>query len=95
MAENAFFWMSRGAVPLSLFVMYKRGIFEEFFQLREVKMVGWIVVMMYGIELTGHAVMKYMSLPVYDKYVGINEAEFAFKKKKATDDYLVQKNYFR
>ena len=58
-------------------------------------MVAGVVVMMYGIELTGHAMMKYMSLPIYDKYVGINESEFAFKKKKATDDYLIQKNYFR
>ena len=57
-------------------------------------MVASVVVAMYAIEMTGHAMMKYMSLPVYDKYVGINESEFALKKKKATDDYLVQKNYF-
>ena len=49
-------------------------------------MVAGVVVMMYGIELTGHAMMKYMSLPIYDKYVGINESEFAFKKSDICQD---------
>lgn len=30
-----------------------------------------------------------------DKYIGINEMEFAYKKKQNFDDYMIQKDYFK
>ena len=47
------------------------------------------------IDLTGHAMLKYITMPIVDKYVGLNEQAFALKKKQTMDDYLVQKNYFK
>lgn len=36
-----------------------------------------------------------MSKTVIDKYVSLNEMQFANGKKQRLDDYLIQKNYFR
>lgn len=51
--------------------------------------------MMQLIDLTGHAMLRYWTRPVVDKYVGINENEFASKRRKGIDDYLIQKDYFK
>ena len=50
-------------------------------------MIG-IVTSMVLIEMTGHAIMKFQTMSIMDKYVGLNEAEFALKNKKTMDDYL-------
>jgi hypothetical protein len=47
------------------------------------------------LDLAGHAALRYMTRPIVDKYVGENENEYAFKKKKIMDDYIIQKNYFK
>lgn len=36
-----------------------------------------------------------MTRETLDKYVGINEHAFAYKKKQMFDDYLIQKDYFK
>jgi hypothetical protein len=51
--------------------------------------------MMQLLDLAGHAALRYMTKPIVDKYVGENEMEYAFKKKKIMDDYIIQKNYFK
>ncbi len=43
------------------------------------------------LDLAGHAALRYMTKPIVDKHTGINENEYAFKKKKIMDDYLIQK----
>ena len=47
------------------------------------------------LDLSGHFLMRKISQPVVDKYVALNEMEFANSKKQKLDDYLTQKNYFR
>ena len=47
------------------------------------------------IDITGHAILRYMTRPVVNKYVGEHENEYSYKKKKILDDYLIQKNYFK
>ena len=47
------------------------------------------------LDLAGHAALRFMTRPIVDKYVGENENEYAFKKKKIMDDYIIQKNYFK
>lgn len=38
---------------------------------------------------------RYVTRPTLNKYIGINENEFAYKKKQNFDDYLIQKDYFK
>jgi hypothetical protein len=50
---------------------------------------------MQAIDLAGHALLRLMTKPIVDKYVGENEEAYAFKKRKVMDDYIIQKNYFK
>lgn len=49
---------------------------------------------MHLMDLSGHMMMRKLSLSTVEEHVGVNEESFAFKK-KTVDDYLVQKNYFK
>jgi hypothetical protein len=89
------FYLSRLYVPFSLFRLYRSGQFEQSFSLTELKYIIRIVIVMQMLDLTGHAMLRYMTRPVVNKYVGINEMEFAGKRKKNIDEYLIQKNYFK
>jgi hypothetical protein len=93
--EDGMFYLSRLYVPYSLFRMYRLGIFQESFSFMEVKYIFRIIIMMQLLDLAGHAALRYMTKPIVDKYVGENEMEYAFKKKKIMDDYIIQKNYFK
>jgi hypothetical protein len=93
--EDGMFYLSRLYVPYSLFRMYSLGIFQESFSFMEVKYIFRIIIMMQLLDLAGHAALRYMTKPIVDKYVGENEMEYAFKKKKIMDDYIIQKNYFK
>ena len=89
------FYLSRLYVPYGLFSMYRSGIFQESFSFIEIKYVFRILVVMQLLDITGHACLRYLTKPIDNKYVGENEMEFAFKKKRVMDDYLIQKNYFK
>lgn len=93
--EDGMFYLSRAYVPFSLFTMYRQGIFAESFSFNEVKYIFRIIVVMQLLDLAGHAMLRYMTRPIVTKYVGENEMEYAFKKKKVMDDYIIQKNYFK
>jgi len=94
MFENAFFWLSRLFVPLSLFMMHRRGVFLDNFTFGELKAVIRIGIGMQCIDMSGHIAFRLMTQQTMDKYIGLNEEQFALKKKQSTDDYLIQKNYF-
>ena len=87
--------MSRLYVPWGLFSMYRSGIFQETFSFAELRYVFRIIIIMQCLDLAGHAILRYMTKPIVEKYVGENENEYAFKKKKIMDDYIIQKNYFK
>ena len=67
------FYASRGFVPMALFWMYRKGIFAESFQVREVKYIMKIAVIMHLIDLTGHFMLRFMSHDIYEKHIGLNE----------------------
>lgn len=92
--EWAVFAMSRAFVPFCLFVMYRRGIFQESFAIEELLTIFKIGVGMHAMDLSGHFMMRMLTRSIVDEHIGVNEDSFAFKK-KTVDDYLVQKNYFK
>ena len=92
--EWAVFAASRVLVPVCLFAMYRRGVFQEAFSIEELRSIIKIGVGMHAVDLSGHLAMRMLTQPIVDKHVGLNEMSFAFKK-KTVDDYLVQKNYFK
>ena len=94
-AEQGIYYMSRAYVPAALVSMYRKGIFGEAFSFMEVKYICRIAIVMHLIDLAGHAFFKFYTLPVVDRHISLNEAQFANNKKKTMDDYLVQKNYFK
>ena len=94
-SEDGMFYLSRVYVPYALFRMHRSGIFQQSFSFMEIKYIFRVIVVMQLIDLTGHACLRYMTRPIVDKYVGENEMEFAFKRKKVLDDYIIQKNYFK
>lgn len=61
----------------------------------EIKYVIRILIVMQMLDLAGHAMLRLMTRPIVDKYVGENENEYAYKKRKVMDDYIIQKNYFK
>lgn len=88
-AEEIMFYVSRAYVPFSFFRLYRRGVFDEYFTFSELKAVVRIALGMYFISLLGHAMMRYISMPVVDKYIGENEEAFVGKRKQFMDDYLI------
>jgi hypothetical protein len=82
-------------VPLGLFSLYRRGVFDEHFTFGEFKYILRIAIMMQFLDLFGHYMFKKMTRPVVDKYIGENEEAYKGKKKKLMDDYLIQKDYFK
>ena len=94
MVENGFFYGSRAYVPLALYSMYRRGLFEEAFAFTEVRYLFKIVLVMQAIDIMGHFVFRYMTMPVVDRHVTLNKEAMLFKNKQVMEDYLVQKNYF-
>ena len=88
------FGMSRAMVPVCLFVMFRRGVFQESFQMTELHTIFKIGVSMHLMDLSGHFAMRMLTQSIVEEHVGVNEDSFAFKK-KTVDDYLVQKNYFK
>eukprot|EP00347_Sterkiella_histriomuscorum_P021449 403333936 len=93
--EDGMFYVSRAYVPLALFSMYRAGIFEQNFSSLELKKVIKVAIAMQAIDLFGHFLMKQITSDIQDKYIGINENAFAYKKKQMFDDYLIQKDYFK
>lgn len=83
------FYLSRLYVPLSLFRMYRMGIFQESFSFSELKYIFRIIIAMQLIDLAGHAMLKYWTREVVGKHVGLNELGYAYNKKKLMDDYLI------
>ncbi len=83
------FYLSRAYVPLALYRLHRVGTFEAGFSFTEVKHIVRIAIFMHLIDLAGHALMRKISRPVVDKYVSLNEMEFAYKKKQNIDDYLI------
>ena len=81
-------------VPLSLFFMYRRGVFAEQVTAGELKSVGKIVLAMYLIELAGHAFFRYYVKDVLERNVGVNQ-EAIVGKQKTVKDFIAQKNYFQ
>ena len=92
--EWAVFGLSRALVPFSLFIMYRRGVFQESFHFEELKAIVKIAMAMHAVDLGGHLMMRVLTNAIVEEHVGVNEDSFAFKK-KTVDDYLVQKNYFK
>ena len=86
--EWAMFVASRLLVPLCLFAMYRRGVFQESFHPEEVKTIIKIGISMQLVDLSGFGMMRLMSKSIVDEHIGINENSFAFRK-KTVDDYLV------
>lgn len=93
--EQCFFWLSRLYVPFALFRMYRRGVFTDSLTTSELKSVLKIAVSMHVIDLFGHFLFRLQTAQTVDKHIGVNEEEFALKKKQTMDDYLVQKNYLK
>ena len=89
------FYLSRAFVPFALFRLYRKGVFQDSFSFAEVKHIFKIIIVMQAIDLAGHYLLRRITWPTVSKHVGENEMEFAFKKKKVMDDYLIQKNYFK
>jgi hypothetical protein len=58
------FYISRLYVPLSLFILYKKGTFSDAFSTSELKHIIKIGLSMYFLELSGHGMMRYYSKPV-------------------------------
>jgi hypothetical protein len=56
--EWAVFAASRALVPFCLFVMYRRGVFQESFQFEELKSILKIGVSMHMMDLSGHFLMR-------------------------------------
>ena len=44
---------------------------------------------MHCIDLFGHFLFRLQTHQTLEKHIGLNDAEFALKKKKTMDDYLV------
>ena len=88
------FAASRALVPICLYVMFRRGVFQESFHVEELKSIFKIGISMHLVDMSGFGMMRFMSKSIVDEHVGINEMSFAYKK-KTVDDYLVQKNYFK
>lgn len=80
------FYVSRLYVPYALFSLYRKGVFDEYFSFGELKHMIRIVIFMQFIDLAGHALFRYMTRPVVNKYVSENEDDSV--KKKIMDDYL-------
>ena len=49
---------------------------------------------MHIIDGLGHLCMRWYTKDLYDKHVGLNEDAFVTNK-RAMDDYIIQKNYFK
>ena len=81
--------MSRAYVPLALFSLYRQKIFSESFSSMELRKMIKIAIVMHLIDLSGHAMMRYISREVVDKYVGLNELQFASRRRSNIDDYLI------
>ena len=88
------FILSRLYVPVSFYMLYRRGVFGESFSFGEFKYVGKMVVMMHLLDCSGHFMMRKMTESVYDKHIGFDE-EQSYSKKKMWDDYATQKSYFK
>lgn len=93
--EEGMFYVSRVYVPYSIFKLYRRGAFDDSFSLLEIKHMIRILIVMHLLDLSGHALLRYMTNEVVGKYVDLNANEFAYKKRQNLDDYLSQKNYFK
>lgn len=83
------FYLSRVYVPYSLFTLYRRGAFDEHFTVGELRHLIRIVIVMQMIDIAGHAMLRYFTKPIVNKYVSENEEAFVNKKKKIMDDYLI------
>lgn len=70
--ENAVFAASRLYVPAVLYSYYKRGLFEDNFSFRELKLMFRVAVIMHLIDLAGHAMFKFYTMPVVEKHTSLN-----------------------
>ena len=83
------FYASRVYVPLRLFSLYRKGVFDEHFTFGEFKYIVRIAIMMQVIDLVGHYMFKRMTSPICEKYIGENEDAYLSKRRKVMDDYLI------
>ena len=96
MIENTMFAASRAYVPLNLFFLYRRGVFQEHFTFGEFKYIFRIMIFMHVIDCLAHFAMKKYTQKVYMKHIGIYDDQAnSVNTKKQMEDYIVQKNYFR
>ncbi len=92
--EEGGFYLSRAYVPLAIFVLYRRGMFDQSFSSSEVVSMLKIMITMHFIDLAGHALMRYYTKDIVDEYVNFNENPI-LSQRKILDEYLIQKNYFK
>ena len=93
--RESIFALSRIYVPVALYLMYRRGVFLDSISSQEIKGCIKVAVSMHLIDVFGHFLFRLQTHQVLEKHIGINEEEFALKKKKTMDDYLIQKDYFK
>ena len=68
-------------MPLALYSLHRKGVFEENFSFAEFKYIARIAIMMHLIDLAGHAAFKFVTQSVVDKHISLNEEAMVYKKK--------------
>lgn len=53
--------------------MHRQGIFDDFISFKEVKKLGKIGILMYSINLIGHTLFRFYTMPVLKKHIEINK----------------------
>ncbi len=64
-------------------------MFDSEINLIEMKQLLRVVVVMFVIEIAGHAVFRYYTQPVLENHIGTNKNAQLFKSKHLMEDHLV------
>ena len=86
--EQGIYYLSRLYVPFRLWRLYKKGVFGESFSFTEVSYMLRMLVVMHGIDLSGHFLFKLTTLPTYKKHM------VQMDSSQGLGEYMEQKNYF-
>ena len=92
--ENGFYGASRAYVPFRFWLLHRKGVFSEAFTLGEARACVKIFLFMHCIDLAGHMMMKQWCKQIYHDHIELNN-EIVLNNKKAFDDYIIQKSFFR
>ena len=76
-------------MPFALVMMHRRGVFTDSITSNEIKGVIKIAIKMHFCAIFGHFLFRVQTNPIVEKHVGLNAEEFALKKKRTMDDYLI------